>query len=119
MTDKKIVYLAAPYSHKDFSVKVDRFERINKVAARLMLAGEVIFSPISQTHPIALAGGLPGDWQFWEKYDRAMLESCKELVVLMLDGWKESTGVTAEIKIAGELGIPVKYIEETVGEENG
>ena len=32
------------------------------------------------------------------------------LMVLMLDGWVESVGVQAEIKIAKELGIPVQYI---------
>ena len=32
------------------------------------------------------------------------------MVVLMLDGWRESVGVAAEIRIAGELGKPVRYL---------
>jgi len=111
MTDKKIVYLAAPYSHKDPAIKQSRFEQINKVAAKLMSEGVILFSPISHTHPIALAGSLPGNWEFWATYDRAILENCKKIIVLKLDGWKESTGVSAEIDIAKELNIPVEYME--------
>ncbi len=43
--------------------------------------------------------------------DRALLERCDQLVVLMLDGWRESVGVQAEILIASELGIPTRYWE--------
>ncbi|MBX3452499.1 MAG: DUF1937 family protein [Planctomycetaceae bacterium] len=35
---------------------------------------------------------------------------CDEVVVLTLDGWRESAGVQAEIRIAGELGKPVRYL---------
>jgi hypothetical protein len=56
-------------------------------------------------------------WSFWEQYDRKFLERCDEVVVLMLDGWEESVGVQAEIRIAGELGKPVRYLapEEAAG----
>ena len=36
---------------------------------------------------------------------------CKCVLVLKLDGWEESTGVKAEIKIAESLGIPVEYVD--------
>ena len=75
----------------------------------MMQAGDLVFSPIAHTHPIA-AYGLPGDWSFWQAYDRAMLECCNELAVLQLDGWSESIGVQAEIAIAKELNLSVRFI---------
>ena len=77
-----------------------------------MAAGVYVFSPISHTHPIAEAGSLPTGWEFWEAYDNIMLSRCTKLIVLMLDGWKESKGVAAEIKIAEKLGIPIVYIHD-------
>jgi hypothetical protein len=56
------------------------------------------------------AYGLPTDWQFWEPFDRHQLERCDEVVVLTLDDWRESVGVQAEIRIAAEYGIPVRYV---------
>ncbi len=38
------------------------------------------------------------------------LEVCDKVVVLMIDGWKESVGVQAEIAIARELGKPVSFL---------
>ena len=53
--------------------------------------------------------GLPTDWAFWEQVDREHLARCDEVLVLMLEGWLLSRGVTAEIEIARELGKPVRY----------
>jgi hypothetical protein len=110
----ELVYLSAPYSHADDAVCERRFWEISWVAAQLMRKGIKVFSPISHTHPIAQAGGLPGDWNFWREYDLSMLRRCKRMVVLMAEGWKKSKGLQAEIKFAGEMGIPVDYFK---GEE--
>jgi hypothetical protein len=107
----ELIYLASPYSHKDPVVKELRFRSAARIGAKMMAAGKYIFSPISHTHPIALAGKLPGEWQFWEGYDRVMIKCCQRLTVAKIDGWETSTGVQAEIKIADELGIPVDYVE--------
>jgi len=85
----------------------------------MMRRGEHVFSPISHTHPIALAGDLPKDWEFWQAYDRAMLRACGKLAVLMQDGWQESVGVQAEIAIARELGLPVEFIEHNAPVRRG
>lgn len=111
---KPLTYLAAPYSHPDRAVRIARFHAINSVAAELMRAGELVYSPISHTHPIAEAGDLPLGWDFWQKYDTAFIEHSKRVVVLQLDGWRESKGVTAEIKIAQSLGTPIDYIDEAI-----
>ena len=106
----ELIYLGCPYSHVNPDVQLKRFEAVNKAAAKLMKEGVFVFSPISHSRPLELAGGLPGDWAFWEGYDRRMISHCDRLIVLTLPGWQNSTGVNAEIKIAKELQIPVEYM---------
>jgi hypothetical protein len=60
-------------------------------------------------HPL-VAHGLPTGWDFWEGIDRRFLELCDEVVVLTVDGWRESAGVQAEIRIASQLGKLVRYL---------
>ena len=106
------LYLACPYSHADKRIRQYRFDIVTIVTGRLMREGLMVFSPISKTHPIAEKCSLPGDWAYWEKYDRIAINHCKELWVLTLDGWRESVGVKAEIAIAEELNKPVIYLAE-------
>ena len=103
-----MIYLAAPYTHDDPEVREQRFLMVNKVASHLMRKGKMVFSPISHGHPIAKAGGLPTDWEYWGAYSRHMLSLCSKLIVICIDGWDESVGVQGEIKIAEELGIPIE-----------
>ena len=108
-SDYGVVYLASPYSHPDPRVRDARFQAACRAAAALLSAGEIVFSPIAHSHPIA-AHGLPTAWEFWECADRELLRRCDELLVLMLPGWQESRGVQAEIATARELGMPVRYL---------
>lgn len=108
---KTLVYLAGPYSHPDPAVREGRFRALNAVSAKLMRDGLHIFSPISHTHPIALAGDLPIGFDFWQEYDKAILVTCAKLIVLRLDGWEESLGVRAEMQIAKDIGIPVEFMD--------
>jgi len=112
---RQLVYLACPYSHPDRAVRAERFNAANKAAGVLMSHGFFAFSPISHTHPIAEECELPKGWDFWQAFDRAYLANTRMLVVLCIDGWRESTGVTAEIAIAKELGIPITYMLSTDG----
>lgn len=112
LIEKKLTYLCSPYSHEDQFIRLERFHAVCRCAGILMEKGYFVFSPISHTHPIAIINGLPTGWDFWEKYDRAILECCKEVLVLDIPGWMESKGVLGEIKIARELGIPVRLVAE-------
>lgn len=107
-----LIYLASPYSSRSPEVQVMRYLKARTVNARMMREGRLVYSPIAHCHAMHEYDNLPGDWQFWAKFDRAMITACDELVVLMLDGWRESIGVTAEIAIAVELGKPVSYMNE-------
>lgn len=104
------IYLATPYSSPDPLVRAFRFDNVNRVAAMLMQRGNLVFSLISHTHPIAKAGNLPKGWKFWAEYDRTFIEWADEVHVFMQRGWKTSVGVTAELKIARDLNKPIWYI---------
>lgn len=108
----EIVYLAVPYTHKNPGTLTRRFNLVNKAAAKLMDQGYYPFSPISMNHPIKLVADLPCLWEFWEGYDTAFLKRCSKMFVLKLPGWETSTGVTAEIKIANKLKIPIIFLEK-------
>ncbi len=111
MTTKTLVYLATPYSHPDPEIREWRFRRVNKLAARLMREGLHVYSPISHTHPIAVAGDLPKGWDYWEQHDRAILACCCRVIVFRQEGWLQSAGVQAEIGIAKELRLPIDYVD--------
>lgn len=107
------VYLATPYSHPDKEIREQRFREVSRVAGDMMRRGEHVFSPISHTHPIAVAGNLPGEWAYWRTYNTVMMQSCSRLVVLMQAGWRESAGVRAEIDMAREMGLPVEFMQHS------
>lgn len=109
---KPITYLACPYSHPSEAVRTARFEAVTKVAGRLIVAGHVVFSPITQNHHIAQTHDLPTGWDYWQHFDRSFIKCCKRLVVLRLAGWSTSVGVLAEIKIAQEFGLRLAFIDE-------
>lgn len=104
-------YLACPYVHHDPSVRQARFEAANLAAATLIAQGELVISPLSHCCPIAEAKELPREWEYWGRFDRALLGCCSKLIVLMVDGWEESVGVRGEIEYAASLGLPVSYME--------
>jgi hypothetical protein len=88
-----------------------RFEKLTARAAELLHAGNVVYSPITHNHPIAIAHGLPRGWEFWEKFDTEFLRNASKLEVFMLPGWEESNGVMNEIRIAREFGVPIYYTQ--------
>ena len=105
-----MIYLGSAYSHPDPAIREQRFQIACRVTAALLRAGHLTISPIAHSH-VLVEHGLPTDWIFWEKFDRQLLERCDELLVLTLPGWQESVGVQAEIRIATELNIPIRYLD--------
>lgn len=108
----KLIYLASPYSHPDPKVVEQRYLAAVEKAAELIKAGFMVFSPIAHTHPIAVRHKLPGEFDYWEAYDRRMISHCDLLYILTIPGWRESRGVQAEIQIARDLGIDVSIPED-------
>jgi hypothetical protein len=109
----EIEYLAIPYTDPDEKIRDYRAEISDIVCADLMNQGRVIFAPISSCHHIAKKYDLPKDWDFWKNIDEQFIRASKKLLVITLPGWEESTGVTAERKIAQDAGIPIELIDPT------
>jgi hypothetical protein len=113
----KLVYVASPYSSHDPVVVEARNLGVAFAMGYLMNTYDdySFYSPICHTHPIATHCKLPGDWAFWKRFDETMLSRCEELWVFCMEGWRQSTGVTAEIAIAEELSLPIKYLHRLPG----
>jgi hypothetical protein len=104
-----MIYLASPYSHADPVVRQARCDAACQGAAVLIGSGRAVIAPIVQGHPL-VRFGLPGDWSFWAPMARQYIARCDEVVVLQLDGWRESEGVQAELALAADLGRPVRML---------
>lgn len=100
----KLIYLASPYSSPHPDIREHRFICVCNYAARMIRNGHLVFSPIAHSHPIADIGRLAGNWQYWSRFDFAMLRRCDELWILQLDGWDLSEGIKAEIGYWRSLG---------------
>jgi hypothetical protein len=107
---KDITYLAIPYSHSDPRVRELRFEIANFVSAKLMQMGEVVFSPISHSHPM-VEYGIPSDWEYWKSQDESFLNVCSKLKVVVIDGWIKSRGVHDEIVFMKKRGVQIEFVD--------
>ena len=108
------IYLASPYSHPEEHVRLERYNAACRKAASLMQAGNVVFSPIAHSH--AVAAHLPQDLlmshEFWMAQDIPLLRYADKLVVLLIDGWRESRGVSAEIDYAINISKAIEYVTD-------
>ena len=108
---RPIIYLAAPYSHPDLAVCEARYKAATCAAAAFIGAGHVVFSPLTMTHPIAMILGNHLS-EVWYAFDEPFMAQCAEIVVLKIDGWRESKGVAAEVEYFEVRGRQVSYISE-------
>ena len=104
------IYIASPYTHADPAVMEERYQMAMEFTAYCMKNSEVVYSPIVHCHVMAQVYKLPTNWAFWRMFDLRMIKKAKEIRVMMLPGWKESVGVTAEIEFAETMEIPVTYV---------
>jgi hypothetical protein len=109
-----VVYLACPYTHPDPAIRKYRFEVATTVAADLIRAGRIVYSPITMTHPIDMvlagdAGTLGSD--YWVAFDEAFMEMCSEMIVIQLDGWELSSGIRREVEFFNRCKKPIRYMD--------
>lgn len=100
------IYIASPYNHEESQIREERYYRVREFTAKLMAQGIVVFSPIVHCHPMATVHKLPKNWDFWKHIDEVFLSKASLLCVLLLDGWRESRGVTYEREYARRYKIP-------------
>lgn len=105
-------YLASPYSDPDPLVMERRFAAAVFATAKLLARREWTFSPIVYAHQIAVLYNLPKGSDFWQEFNLRMLKQADTLIVLQLDGWKDSIGVRAELRAAVNWKIPTEFIDE-------
>jgi len=110
---KPIVYLACPYSHPDFQIRLDRFNASAQAAALLIRRGLVVYSPITMTHPIDVVlaenqSTMGSD--YWVDFDEAFMDVCSEMIILTLDGWRDSNGIRREIEYFERQGKKISLV---------
>lgn len=111
-------YLASPYSKYEHGI-VAAWEDICEQAALLIKAGIPIYSPIAHTHPIAVHGEIdPYAHSIWLPADLPLMQAAEGLIVCMMPGWKESYGISEEIKEFEKAGKPIIYMSpDTIPDE--
>lgn len=103
-----LYYLASPYSHHDLTIRQKRFEAVNEFAVKLAKNGIVVIEPIVTGHPKSHL--MKTDFAQWEKTDKMYIDACAGgVIVLCLEGWGKSVGVSAEIAYARRTGKQVYY----------
>lgn len=112
-------YLASPYSYLSKKsgiidmligmwVRRRRYKAVSDAAIYLIKQGYTCIEPIAMCHH---KRDLPTGYQFWKRRDRWFIRKCDGIVVLMLDGWKESEGVQDELNYARKLGKDVWFMQ--------
>lgn len=110
LSKKKVYYLASPYTHDESFVRELRYMAVNFAAAELIKKGYQLFEPIASCHYKSRTVDLPSGYAYWKKRDRKYIEKSDGLIVLTIQGWRESIGVKDEIKHAEKLKLPVHYL---------
>jgi len=104
-----LYYLATPYSHTNKDVMRSRYLKSLRAQKKLMDAGIAVINPLANSVPLEDIGHKFGD----EIYDMdlAILRKCDTVIVLTLDGWKESKGVLLEIEEAHKLKLKTYLLD--------
>jgi Domain of unknown function (DUF1937) len=120
MDSKKIIYIAGPYSNNapadvklnaSMEKRVARFNAVTEVARCLIEKGELIYSPLTMTHPIDIRMKQDPGSAFWVTFDEAFMKHCGRILVLKLPGWNESSGVKREIEFFKSKRIKIEWAE--------
>lgn len=109
------VYLTSPFTHSSKKIMNGREKAVAIAAARLTKrfnGSLAIIQPIVQSYRMnQVCPGLFGaSFEAWQEIDFEFILGCHELWVLKLKGWKDSTGVRAEIAYAKQNGLLVQYL---------
>ena len=105
-----MTYICSPYSHPSPAIRQASYEAACQATANLLRQGRAAVSPIVHSY-FLVQYGLPTDFDFWSGVDLELLRRCDDVLVLMLDGWKKSRGVKAEVAEAVRTGKEVRYVK--------
>ena len=109
--ERCLIYLASPYTDQNPEMRQARNEVAISVTRDLILAGYMVISPIVASHPLAVGGALPGEFDFWRNWNMTILERCDLLWILPLEGWTRSAGIKEEVAQARQLGLTIQILD--------
>lgn len=112
-----MIYLGSPYTHPDMAVRWERYVRVLRTTALLISQGEAVYSPIVHSMHIALMfpDMFSQDSSSWRQHNMHMVACSQQVYALMLNGWRESVGLTDEIIYSKAIGLPVHGVNEEGG----
>jgi hypothetical protein len=68
------------------------------------------------THPIDIilagAGNTLGS-EYWVKFDEAFMSFCSEIVVVAVEGWEKSSGISREMRFFERAGKRISFMQES------
>lgn len=108
------IYLAIPYSfNPELSFKI-----ANRITADLMSKGNIVFSPISHSHPVAdyLPSKLRTDSDWWMNMDLPFVNWADDVYVVCIGEMgseliANSKGVCMELQFAKQLNKTIHIID--------
>lgn len=106
----ELIYVSCAFGQADPRVREHRIDLVSRFCAKKMREGIVVFCPLIHNYHI-LKYGLPIGWDYWEKFNKELLQKCDRLYVLKLEDWENSVGIQAEVSIARKFNIPIEYHE--------
>lgn len=110
----KVYYLASPYSHKNKGEVYRRYREQQRLhAALIQKYNALIIAPIEMCHMLSERFHMPTGYEYWKNRDRTLIEHSDGIIVCLMEGWKESVGVTDEIQHAKSLGKELLYLNPT------
>lgn len=120
----EIIYVGGPYSNNapasngpsSAAKRIARFNAVTELARQLIEQGNFVYSPLTMTHPIDVRMKHDPGSDYWVDFDEAFMQHCSSMIVLMLPGWDESSGLKREIAYFKARELPIEFIKpEDVG----
>ena len=108
-------YISNPYNGTD-EQRETRAQIAAKVCGQLLKKDIHAWSPIVHNHSMMKTFN---QFTLEERrtkildFDFSLLRASKGMIVLKIDGWRESFGVKAEIELCQQLSIPIHYLDPT------
>ncbi|MBT4879961.1 MAG: DUF1937 family protein [Alphaproteobacteria bacterium] len=106
---KDFYYLSHPYNGTD-SEKESRVSAAKSACIHMLENNIHVFSPILHNHTIIASFGtlsLEDRRRMFLSFDFSLLSASAAMILLKLDGWKNSYGVQKEVEFCEEQQIPI------------
>ena len=114
-----MIYLASPYTHPRVSIMEERYKQAMRALFWLSTTQiEPVYSPIVHWHNVAAMYDLPRDAEWWKQTNFAMIRRCQSMMILCVNGTRDSKGCREEYELAQYLMMPVSFINIRGEEES-